>query len=100
MVRRRIGSDVREIQVKCHESTAFIAANLGYPRIGAAAQGLIPDRDGIMAVLPKKLCDFDRQILVYLETNQTALGKATIRSRASAAAYSSAAWMDSDFNAG
>ena len=84
---RRIGPNIREVEIQGDEHATLGLADLEQGRILLAAQRLVEDAEGVVAVLAQQLRDRLGQILIDLGSHAAVRpGRATIRSRASSAA--------------
>ena len=69
IILRRIGPNIREVQIKRNKSTSFLPADLSQVGIYAPAQALLHNRDRIVLMIYKQIFDFERQVFVELTTH-------------------------------
>ena len=100
LILRRVGPNVGEVEIACHEGTAFHLTDERNLGIALASHLLVLHAEGIVLVLTEQLGYLNRQVLIGLETHQIAPGRVTIFSRTSSDAYCKAAWMSSVFRVG
>ena len=70
---RRIGADIRHVEIECHERTRLPLADGRHRAIIPAPEVLVEYRGRFMASLPEPLCDLYREVLIDLETPRAIL---------------------------
>jgi len=93
--------DVCEVTIKRDEDTVFSVGHRQNPIVIDSSEPLVAGQCGVVTVLAKNDADGVGNVLVQLDARHGyAAGIGTIRSRASSAAYASAAAMASFGNVG
>ena len=90
--------DVREIEIKRDQRSAFTSANFDHSLVGLTAQSLLNNRMGIVSSGDEYLRQRGREVLVKFEVHAALVN--TTRSRANSAAYAIAAATSSRCNVG
>lgn len=84
---RRIGADVAEVQIICHERALFMKADVDNSTVILTAQSLILYGERIETRRTKRCGRFNRKILIDLEFHaETFSGRTITRSRDNSAA--------------